>query len=194
LLTEDCYQVTSTRTGPSKQAPEGRGQGSKDSVRSLDPLVGRGRHDAGPVAPIDGSREVDDDRVHLACCCWFCGCNLIRARERKSPAREFVNFEAGASEILPRQRNPGSSPCEEDQSEAQWITPNSSLPVIGESRVTALNGQFLLVYDFVCFDVAVCCCLLMREAIAKVNWQPLCTQQTVQQLMYFSCITTGDFS
>jgi hypothetical protein len=163
LLTEDCYQVTSTGTGPSKQAPEGRGEGGEDGVWNLDPLVGCGRHDAGPVAPIDGSREVDGDRIHLACCCWFCGCILVRA---------LVDLVAGASEILPRQQNSGSSPCEEAQSEAQWITPNvmlSHLPVIGGSRVTTLDGQFPLVNHFVCFDVAVCCCLLMPDAIAKVN-------------------------
>jgi hypothetical protein len=84
------------------------GESGEDGVRSLDPLVGRGRHDAGPVAPIDGSREVDDDdRVHLACCCWFCGCELVRARERDSPAYRRVNFEAGTVEICQGNRIQG---------------------------------------------------------------------------------------
>jgi hypothetical protein len=171
LLTEDCYQVTSTGTGPSKQAPGGRGRGKEDSVQSLDPLVGRGRHDAGPVAPIDGSREVDDDGIHLACCCWFCGCNLVRARKRKNLIRALVNLVAGASEILPRQQKPGSDPCEEDQSEAQRITPNLMLSylLVIKNQKYALNGLFLLVYCFVCFDVAVCRCLLIPGAIAIVK-------------------------
>jgi hypothetical protein len=42
-------------TGLSKLALESNGEGGEDAVRHPDTLVGQVRHDAGPVAPIDGS-------------------------------------------------------------------------------------------------------------------------------------------
>jgi hypothetical protein len=55
LLTEHCSQGIALGTGLSKLALESSGEGGEEAVRHLDTLVGQVRHDAGPVAPIDGS-------------------------------------------------------------------------------------------------------------------------------------------
>lgn len=73
-------------TGLSKHALEGRGEGDKEAVGHLNTLAGQIRHDTGSSAPIDGSREVDSDWIHVGCCCWFCCCwSRVRARASKSP-------------------------------------------------------------------------------------------------------------
>lgn len=56
LLTEHGPQDVAMGTWLSKHALEGMGEGDKETVGPFNTLAGRGRHDAGAVAPIDGSR------------------------------------------------------------------------------------------------------------------------------------------
>lgn len=76
-------------TGLSKLALEGTGEGDKETVGCLNTLAGRERHDAGAIAPIDGSREIDLDWIHVGCCrCWFCYWSRVRAQASKSPVSD----------------------------------------------------------------------------------------------------------
>jgi hypothetical protein len=53
----------------------------------------------GPLLPIDGSREVDLDWIHVGCSCWFCCWSVSPCASEQNPSRGLMNFEAVPGEI-----------------------------------------------------------------------------------------------
>jgi hypothetical protein len=93
LLTEHCSQGIALGTGLSKLALESNGEGGEDAVRHPDTLVGQVRHDAGPVAPIDGSWEVDLDWSHLCFSVAVAGFVVVSWIVRRSGIFRWVSLQ-----------------------------------------------------------------------------------------------------
>lgn len=72
MLTEHAPHGIALRTQLSKLALESRGESGEEAAWCLNTLVRLARPDAGPILPIDGSREVGLDWIHVGCSCWFC--------------------------------------------------------------------------------------------------------------------------
>jgi hypothetical protein len=99
LLTEHGLHGIALGTGLSKLALESRGEGGEEAAWFLNTLVWLARPDAGPLLPIDGSREVDLDWIHVGCSCWFCCWSVSPCASEQNPSRGLMNFEAVPGEI-----------------------------------------------------------------------------------------------
>jgi hypothetical protein len=95
LLTEHGLHGIALGTGLSKLTLESRGEGGEEAALFLNTLVRLARPDAGPLLPIDGSREVDLDWIYVVgCSCRFCCWSVGPCASEQNPPRGLVNFEA----------------------------------------------------------------------------------------------------